>query len=113
MYTNEILINNVKNWLNENNKTYEWLSDKLKVSRSLVGHMLSGSRTIRPNRIEEISKAINVPVSELVKDSNQSKTLNVQLRGRTANRKSRNELKSLLFSIEDYVALSGRTSNEK
>lgn len=108
MKTNEVVIKNVKHWLKENNKTHEWLAKELDVSKSLVGHMLSGKRAILPKRIEALSKITNIPMKELVKDSSQSENLTVQLRGQTSNRRSKQDLKSMVFAIEDYIGLKSR-----
>lgn len=51
MKTNEIVILKVKTWLEENGKSHEWLADELDVSKALVGHMLSGRRTVLLSRI--------------------------------------------------------------
>src|SRR5690625_2806364 len=108
MKTNEIVIENVKNWLKENEKTHAWLADELGVSTSLVGHMLSGKRAIQPKRIEALSKALDIPMKELVKNVSQTDVLSVQLRGLTANRRSKQDLNALLFAKEDYVGLKDR-----
>lgn len=108
MKTNEVVIKNVKHWLKENDKTHEWLAEELKVSKSLVGHMLSGKRAILPKRIEALSKITDIPMKELVKDSSQSGSLTVQLRGQTSNRRSKQDLKSMIFAIEDYLGLKSR-----
>lgn len=108
MKTNEIVIKNVKHWLKENERTHEWLAQELDVSKSLVGHMLSGKRAILPKRIEALSKITGIPMKELAKDVSQSDLLTVKLRGQTKNRRSKQELNALLFAIEDYVGLRNR-----
>lgn len=108
MRINDIVVKNVQNWLKENDKSQQWLADELNVSRALVGHMLSGRRTILPKRIEALSEVLNIPVKELVKDSSQSENLTVQLRGQTSNRRSKQDLKSMMFAIEDYIGLKSR-----
>lgn len=108
MKTNEVVIKNVKYWLKENGKTHEWLARKLDVSKSLVGHMLPGKRAILPERIEALSKITGIPMKELVKDSSKSGGLTVQLHGQTSNRRSRQDLKSMIFAIEDYIGLKSR-----
>lgn len=108
MKTNEVVIKNVKYWLKENDKTHEWLAEELNVSKSLVGHMLFGKRAILPKRIEALSKITGIPMKELVKDSSHSGNLTVQLRGQTSNRRSKQDLKSMMFAIEDYFGLKSR-----
>ena len=108
MRTNDTIVKNVQNWLKENGKSQQWLAGELGVSRALVGHMLSGKRAILPKRIEALSKILDIPVKELIKDSSQSENLIVQLRGQTANRRSKQDLKSMLFAIDDYIGLKSR-----
>ncbi|MFD1886495.1 hypothetical protein [Paenibacillus wenxiniae] len=45
MRTNNVVINNVKAWMEKNSKSHQWLADELNVSKSLIGHILSGKRT--------------------------------------------------------------------
>ena len=106
MRTNEAVIENVKSWLQENGKSHQWLAEELNISKALVGHMLSGNRTIQPKRIPELAKIIGLSVKELTEGSSiQSKRLVVQLRGATSNRRSKQEVEELLFAIEDYLGL--------
>lgn len=109
MKTNEIVIQKVKAWLEEHGKSHQWLANELNVSKALVGHMLSGKRTILPKRIEDLSKVLGIPMKELVEDTSiQSERLTIQLRGNTTNRRSKQEVEALLFAIEDYVGLKRR-----
>ncbi|WP_338754935.1 helix-turn-helix transcriptional regulator [Bacillus sp. FJAT-52991] len=106
MKTNEAVIRKMKAWLKEQGHSYQWLAHELGVSKSLVGHMLSGERTLLPKRIEEFARVMNVSVTELVKNEvAQSGPLTYQLRGKLSNRRSKRELDTLLFAIEDYVGL--------
>lgn len=106
MKTNEIVIRKVKNWCEQHKISYQMLADDLGISKSLVGHMLSGERTLLPKRIEKLADLMGISVTELVRDESfQTGQLKYQLRGATSNRRSKRELESLLFSIEDYVAL--------
>lgn len=106
MRTNEIVSEKVKIWLQENGKSHQWLAEELNISKALVGHMLSGNRTIQPKRIPELAKVIGLSVKELTEDNSlKSKRLVVQLRGSTSNRRSKQEVEELLFTIEDYLGL--------
>lgn len=109
MKTNEVVIQKVKKWLQENGKSHQWLAEELSISKALVGHMLSGNRTIQPKRIPELAKVLGLSVKELTEDSSiKSKRLVVQLRGSTSNRRSKQEVEELLFTIEDYIGLKSR-----
>ena len=106
MTTNEVVIEKVKIWLQENGKSHQWLAEELNVSKALIGHMLSGNRTIQPKRIPELAKVLGVSVKELTEDSSfKSKRLVIQLRGSTSNRRSKQEVEELLFAVEDYLGL--------
>lgn len=109
MRTNEVVIEKVKSWLQENGKSHQWLAQELHVSKALVGHMLSGNRTILPKRVIELANIVGLSVKELTTDSSHgSKRLTIQLRGTTSNRKSKQEVEELLFAIEDYIGLKSR-----
>jgi len=106
MRTNKVVIDKVKDWMSKNDKSHQWLADELKVSKSLVGHMLAGKRTLKPQRIIELASLMETSVEELTKDpSFKEERLLVQLRGGLSNRRSKSELNALLFAIEDYIGL--------
>lgn len=111
MNTNEIVIRKIKAWLAQHDITYQVLADKLDVSKSLVGHMLAGERTLLPERIEKIAELMDLSVAELMRDESfQTGPLTYKLRGKTSSRVSKRELEALLFAIEDYVALKEQVS---
>lgn len=105
MKTNEIVIHKVKAWLNKEDKSYQWLAEQLAVSKALVGHLLSGERTLQPRHIEQLAAVLGISVKELLAQEQQQGHLTVQLRGNTSNRRSKRELDALLFAIEDYIGL--------
>jgi transcriptional regulator with XRE-family HTH domain len=106
MKTNEIVLTKAKAWLAQHNKSHQWLAEKLGVSKALVGHMLSGKRTLQPERIQTLSKVLNIPMNELTSDNSfQEESYKVQLRGTTSTRRTKREIDMLLFAIEDYIAL--------
>ncbi|TFD94552.1 XRE family transcriptional regulator [Jeotgalibacillus sp. R-1-5s-1] len=106
MRTNDVVIDKVKSWLSDHNKSYQWLADQLLISKSLVGHMLSGERTLQPERIRQLADLMDVSVMELVSEGVQDENLSVNLRGSTSNRRSKRDLEHLLFAIEDYIGLA-------
>ncbi|SOC21734.1 helix-turn-helix protein [Ureibacillus xyleni] len=107
MKTNEIVIGKVKDWLQQENKSYQWLADQLGISKALVGFMLSGERTLLPKRIEQIADVMGISTKDLLHyEELKQGPLTVQLRGNASNRRSKRELEALLFAIEDYVGLN-------
>lgn len=104
MNTNEAVVSKVKNWLASEHKSYQWMADQLSVSKALIGHLLSGERTLQPKHIEQFANVLGLSVQELVKTEQQG-PLTVQLRGNLSNRRSKRELDALLFAIEDYIGL--------
>ena len=108
MNSNTIIVNNIKTWLQGNQKSQQWLAQEIGVSKALVGHMLNESRVIQPQRIVAIAKALGVSVNELTTDASmREERMTVELRGKLSNRRSQMELERLKFAIEDYVGLKG------
>ncbi|WP_322924730.1 helix-turn-helix transcriptional regulator [Paenibacillus campi] len=106
MRTNEIVIEKVKAWMQEHDKSHQWLADQLHVSKSLIGHMLAGNRTLLPKRIVELANLMGVSVEQLTQStSSEEKRCSVQLRGAVSNRRSKQALEELLFAVEDYIGL--------
>ncbi len=56
MKTNDIVINKINNWLEAEDKSYEWLAEKLGVSKALVGFMLKGDCTLKLESIEQVAR---------------------------------------------------------
>lgn len=106
MKTNEVVIKKVRKWLEAEGKSYKWLSEQMNISKSLVGFILKGERNLKPERIEQLAKIMNVTTKQLMQpeDVKDNKTT-VKIRGEITNPISRRELDSLLFAIEDYVGL--------
>ena len=106
MKTNDIVINNVQKWLDENNKSHTWLADELHVSKALVGDILLGRQMLLPKRIEQLTHILGMSMKELTRDKRVLQTVcTVRLCGEITTRAARRELDALLFTIEDYIAL--------
>lgn len=106
MITNEGIIKKVRKWLEAEGKSYKWLADQMNISKSLVGLILKGERTLKPERIEELAKIMNVTTRELMEpEVVKDEKTTVKIRGAITNPRSKRELDSLLSSIDDYVGL--------
>lgn len=105
MKTHDIVRGNVEHWLQENKKTYQWLADEMSVSQTMIQQTLLGKGTIPSEYIEMLSKIMNIPVQNLVKRDIRQGNLTVQIRGQLDNRHSKQDLKDILFDIEDYMSL--------
>lgn len=106
MKTNDLVINKIINWLVAEDKSYEWLAEQLGVSKALVGFMLKGDCTLKSERIEQFARIIGITTKELVHtDAIIEDQLTVNLLGELSNRRSKRELDSLLFAINDYLGL--------
>jgi transcriptional regulator with XRE-family HTH domain len=109
MRTQEIVVKKIKAWLEAEGKSYQWLADELGLSKGMVGHLLSGIRVLQPHYIEKMAKLMNVKLVDLLQDeSSERGLLTVHLRGSISNRRSKRELDSLLFAIEDYIGLKNQ-----
>ncbi|KPN96436.1 hypothetical protein AO843_16905 [Lysinibacillus sp. ZYM-1] len=76
------------------------------LSKSLVGYIPKGKRTLKPERIEQLAQIMNTTTKKLMQPEVVKKDkLTVNIRGELTNRRSRRELDSLLFAINDYTGL--------
>lgn len=106
MRTNDIVIKKVNKWLEAENQSYQWLAEQLCVSKSLVGYMLKGERTLKSEHIEQFAKIMGITTKELIQtDAIKEDQLTVNLLGDLSNRRSKRELDSLIFAINDYLGL--------
>ena len=111
MSSNQILIQNIKAWLEDHQKSHQWLAQEIGVSKAMVGHMLNESRVIQPQRIVDIANVIGVPVKDLTTDTSmKEERMTIELRGTLSNRRSKMELERLKFAVEDYIGLKGSRS---
>ena len=103
---NAIIIKNIKRWLTENGRTQKWLANETKISCSMISQAFGGSRRLQTKHLLSISKAMDLPVSDLVrdKDSYSDNGLSYELRG-TLNKKSKQKFDRLLWDIKRYVDL--------
>lgn len=88
----------VSNWLKQHNKSYQWLADELGVSKSLVQHMLDGTRIFTTERIFQVANVLGVSVDELINDKKESAEYAVQLRGEISTREGESALQNVIFS---------------
>lgn len=98
MNVSSIVASYVSNWLKQNDKSYQWLADELGVSKSLVQHMLNGSRTFTSERILQVASVLNVSIDELIQEKQTSNMYTVQLRGEISTREGDSALKNVIFS---------------
>lgn len=60
MKTNDIVLNKIINWLEAEDKSYEWLAEQLGVSKALVGSMLKGDCTLKSERVEQFARIMRI-----------------------------------------------------
>lgn len=105
MKLNTQVLSTIKNLLKEQGESYQDLSNETGISKSLIGHMLSGERIMKPERLVEIAKALDVEVKDLIRSNQINEPLDVVFRGELTNRPSKRAFESVLFAIEDYVTM--------
>lgn len=106
MKSNEYVLHRIKSLLQEQGKSYQDLSKETGISKSLIGHMLSGERVMKPERLVTIAKTLNIEVKDLIKpNQTYDEPLQVIFRGELTNRKSKRAFAAVLFAIEDYVTM--------
>lgn len=88
--------------MQEHDKKVRWLAEEMEISRSLMGHILTGQRNIQTSHIEKLSKITGIPVKEFLDEPIKEEELyTVKLRGSINSRKAKASLDRLLFVIED------------
>lgn len=106
MKTNDNVIKKVKNWLEIEGKSNIWLAEKLEISNSLIEFILNGENTLKPERIAQLAKIMDLSTKDLIQpDVIKQDNLTVNIIGELTSRHSRRELDSLLFAINDYMSL--------
>lgn len=105
MKPNEHVLNHIKVLLQEQGKSYQILSNETGISKSLIGHMLTGERVMKPDRLVTIAKALGIEVKDLMKVNEKNEPLEVVFRGKLTNRQSKRAFESVLFAIEDYATM--------
>lgn len=60
------VVENIKNWMNEEGVSKVELAELLGVSEALVRAILNGERRLTAKRIDSFSKITGIPVSELI-----------------------------------------------
>jgi len=105
MSVSSVVATYVSNWLKQNKLSYQWLADELKVSKSLVQHMVNGKRTFTSERIFQVADVLGVSVDELINNKQEAKEYTVQLRGKISTREGESALHNVIFSCfkEDEI----------
>ena len=103
---NKVIIQQVKRWLVEQNKSIQWLAEEVGISKSLMGHMLTGERQFLPERMIQVAKVMGVTVDELLASRQmEERSYTILLRGNVDSRVAKRHLNNLLFAIEDCIYL--------
>lgn len=105
MKSNTQVLNRIKGLLQEQGKSYQDLSNDTGISKSLIGHMLSGERVMKPERLITIAKALGTEVKDLIQVNETNEPLEIVFRGELTNRQSKRTFEAVLFAIEDYVTM--------
>lgn len=104
---NQIIINNIQDWLNANDKSQKWLADEIGVTTALISLIFSQQRKLQTKYIISISKAIGVSLEKLTSstEAKSEKEPQVSLRGKLSTEASKRKFEQLLWDIENCVNL--------
>lgn len=98
MNVSSVVADYVSSWLKQHKKSYQWLADELGVSKSLVQHMLNGTRMFTSERIFQVADVLSVSVNDLIHEKEEAKVYTVQLRGNVSTRSGESALQNVIFS---------------
>ncbi|TGD18392.1 XRE family transcriptional regulator [Levilactobacillus suantsaiihabitans] len=106
---NEIVIENIKKWLEKNHHPQSWLAKEINVSAPLISQMLNGERKIQTKYLLSIATVTGMSPEELARDEKvlADNELTCELRGDFSNPKLENQFDKLLWDIQCYVDLAG------
>ncbi|MBM7572927.1 helix-turn-helix domain-containing protein [Aquibacillus albus] len=108
---NQIAIDKIRHWLDEENKSIQWLAKEIGISKSLMGHILTGERQFLPERMSQVAKVMGISVEELLsKESEEEKAYTLSLRGKADSRAAKRHLNNMLFAIEDSLRIEEMNS---
>jgi len=103
---NQIAIDKIRNWLDERNKSIQWLAGEIGISKSLMGHILTGERQFLPERMSQVAKVMGITVEELLTKENEEEiAYTISLRGKADSRAAKRHLNNMLFAIEDTLRI--------
>lgn len=98
--------NNIQNILIANNKSQQYLADKLDVSKQVMSKIVTGSKAINVAEITQIANALDVPVDALlqVRQKNEMEH-NFDFMGRVDNKETKEKIEFLKTVIDEIIML--------
>ncbi|WP_411348435.1 helix-turn-helix domain-containing protein [Paenibacillus sp. WLX2291] len=110
MTTNKsaVVVHNIRNWMKDNHMSIQTLATKASISKSLLGHILTGQRKLQDDVFDRLAIAMEMPRQQLetavpLEQHHGQYTLN--LRGKADSRIAKRHLRQLLLAVEDCVAM--------
>jgi transcriptional regulator with XRE-family HTH domain len=101
---NKVIVQKVKTWLHDHNKSIQWLAEEIGVSKSLMGHILTGERQFLPERMAQVARVMGITVDDLlITPKTEENTYTLLLRGKAESRVAKRHLSNMLFAIEDCL----------
>ncbi|MEK5266680.1 helix-turn-helix domain-containing protein [Weizmannia sp. FSL W8-0401] len=112
---NEAAIKKVRDWLDTEGKSIQDLAEEVGISKSLMGHILTGKRQFLPNRMAQVAKVMGITVEELLAEDRSEKPYVLSLRGKADSRAAKRQLENMLFAIEECLRIEeiNRATGEK
>lgn len=93
--------------LQEQGKSYQWLSDETGISKSFMDRKLARENIYKPDHLLVIiAEALKVSIEDLTATgSTQEAPLQIVIHGELSNHNSKRTFDSALYAIEDYMAM--------
>ncbi|WP_200961687.1 phosphotransferase [Paenibacillus sp. Soil724D2] len=63
------MMNQVKTWLEQNEKSIQWLTNEIGASNSLMGKILNGENDLSPEQMVQIARVIGITLDELTAET--------------------------------------------
>lgn len=97
--------NNISEILLEQDKSQQYLANKLDISKQVMSKIVSGSKAINVSEISQIADALAVPVGRLLKVKGETINHSFAFMGKVENAETKGKIELLRKVIDELLML--------
>ncbi|ANZ63140.1 hypothetical protein AYR62_02860 [Secundilactobacillus paracollinoides] len=103
----QVIIDNIRNWLTQNQKSQEWLANQLGITPALLSQILNQKRKLQTKIILELPAIMGMSIELITQNTEEQAdvTPQIQLRGHLSKPDSEDKIDALSWDIQRYVSL--------
>ena len=108
------ILEQIKEMVQREKLTQEYLAEKMNISRSYVSMILKGDRVLNKDLIMKFADALDLSVEELLSSITvEDEDFIIRTRGEFNSRLARNKMSKIKVQMDDYIRLKGIYENER